>query len=140
MSALEWIRDRSLGLFFLSLFLASWIGQLVLEWLEYVNEQRTHGEPAEFWSSDFWYTFGQSTLENWQSEFLQVASFVIATAYFVYKGSSESGDSDQRLEVKLDALLREKGIDPDELERRLPEMHQRTPKEREEHRRASKQE
>jgi len=28
----EWIRDRSLGLFFVSMFLASWIAQLVFEW------------------------------------------------------------------------------------------------------------
>jgi hypothetical protein len=31
---------------------------------------------AEFW---------QATLENWQSEFLQLASFVILSAYLVYK-------------------------------------------------------
>jgi uncharacterized protein DUF6766 len=140
MSTGQWIRDRSLGLVFLGLFLASWIGQLVVEWFEFVNDQHTHGESAEFWSGDFWFTFGQSTLENWQSEFLQVASFVIATAYFVYKGSAESGDSDQRVEAKLDALLRRQGMDPEEIERRLPEMHQRTPKEREEHRRASVEE
>lgn len=137
MSMRQWVRDRSLGLFFLGLFFASWIGQLVVEWFEYANEQQTHGESAEFWSGDFWFTFGQSTLENWQSEFLQVASFVIATAYFVYKGSSESGDADQRLEAKLDALLREQGLDPEKIEAKLPDMHQRTPKEREEHRRAS---
>jgi len=69
-----------------------------------------------------------------------LSAFVIATAYLVYKGSAESGDSDTRLEAKLDALLREKGMDPDEIERRLPPIHQRTAKEREEHGRASKQE
>lgn len=137
MSAREWIRDRSLGIFFLSLFLASWIGQLVVQWFEFVSNQRAHGEPAEFWSGDFWYVFWQATLENWQSEFLQLSAFVIATAYLVYKGSAESGDADQRLEAKLDALLRERGVDPDELELRLPDLYHRTDKERDEHRRAS---
>ena len=74
----EWIRDRSLGLFFVSMFLASWIAQLVFEWQVFVDEQRETDEKALFWSADFWETFGQSTLENWQSEFLQLAAFTIA--------------------------------------------------------------
>lgn len=59
-----WIRDRSLGLFFLSLFLVSWIGQLIVEWLEFREDQLDHGRDPAFWSSDFRFTFGQSTLEN----------------------------------------------------------------------------
>jgi hypothetical protein len=133
----EWMRDRSLGVVLVALFLVSWIGQLVFEWYDFRNEQIEHGEGAAFWSSDFWVVFWQSTLENWQSEFLQLATFVIFTAYLVYKGSAESGDGDQRMEAKIDAVLRKQGVDPDEIERGLPEMYQRTPKERQEHRKAS---
>ena len=39
-----WIRDRSLGIFFCSVFLVTWIGQLVVEWLQFVNEEADHGE------------------------------------------------------------------------------------------------
>ena len=132
------MRDRSLGLLFVALFLAAWFGQLVVEWFQYVDEEQAHDQTALFWSTEFWVTFWQSTLENWQSEFLQLGSFVIAAAYFVYKGSSESPDGEERLEAKVDALLRAQGVDPDEVERKLPELYRRRPKTRAEHRKASK--
>lgn len=118
---MQWIRDRSLGLFFLGLFLVTWIAQLGVEWLQFRSEQREHGASATFLSTDFFVTFGQSTLENWQSEFLQIGSFVIAAAYFVYKGSSESRDGEERIEAKLDALLEARGISPTEVEDDLPD-------------------
>jgi hypothetical protein len=120
---MSWIRDRSLGLFFIVLFLLSWLAQLVMQWYEFVSEQRSHEQSAGFWSGDFWFSFGQATFENWQSEFLQVASFVIAATYFVYKGSSESPDGEERVEAKLDALLRSAGIDPEDVHRSLPEKY-----------------
>ena len=116
----QWLRDRSLGVFFVSLFLVSWLGQLVFEWLTFADEQREHGATASFWSADFQEAFWQSTLENWQSEFLQIATFTIAAGYFVWKGSSESPDSDERVEAKLDALLERNGLDPETVERTLP--------------------
>ena len=122
----DWIRDRSLGVLFVSLFLASWAAQLFFEWHVYVDEQRAHDETAVFWSASFWQAFGQSTFENWQSEFLQLAAFTIATAYLVYKGSSESPDGEERLEAKLNALLEERGLDPEAIEQTLPPKLQKT--------------
>jgi hypothetical protein len=122
----NWARDRSLGILFVTLFLTSWIAQLYFEWRVYLEQQRAHGETASFWSLSFWDEFGQSTFENWQSEFLQLAAFTIATAYLVYKGSSESPDGEERLEAKLNALLEERGLDPDEIEQKLPPKLQKT--------------
>jgi hypothetical protein len=133
----RWIRDRGLGLLFVSLFAVSWIAQLVVEWFSYADEQQTHGEDAIFWSTEFWAAFWQSTLENWQSEFLQLGAFVIASAYFVYKGSSESPDGDERLEAKIDALLRAQGLDPDKVDDALPELYRSLPNIRAEHKKAS---
>ncbi|HJS49307.1 MAG TPA: DUF6766 family protein [Gaiellaceae bacterium] len=121
----DWVRDRSLGILFVTIFVVTWIGQLVVEWLDFVNEQSVHGATASFWSQAFWVAFGQSTLENWQSEFLQLSAFTIACAYFVYKGSSESPDGEERLEAKLDALLEKYGVDPIEIEMTLPVKHRR---------------
>ena len=120
-----WATRRGLGILFLSLFLASWIAQLYFEWRVYSDVTRDHGERPVFWSADFWETFGQSTLENWQSEFLQIAAFTIATAYLVYSGSSESPDGEERLEAKLDALLEKQGLDPLEIEKSLPSKYHR---------------
>ncbi len=121
----DWIRDRSLGLFFFTVFLVAWFAQLIFEWLNFVDEQREHDNRAEFWSSDFWETFWQSTLENWQSEFLQLAAFTIAAAYLVLKGSAESPDSEERLEAKIDALLEKQGLDPHEIEEQLPPRYRK---------------
>ena len=92
-----------------SVFVATWIGQLVFEWLEYADEAADHGQTAVFWSQGFWVVFWQSTLENWQSEFLQLSAFTIAGAYLVYKGSSESSDGTERIEAKVDFLLQRAG-------------------------------
>jgi hypothetical protein len=122
----DWFRDRSLGVFFVSVFIVTWIGQLFVEWRDFRFEQRDHGESATFWSEEFWVAFWQSTLENWQSEFLQLSAFTIACAYLIYKGSSESSDSGERVEAKLDALLEKSGLDPDEVEKVLPLKYRRT--------------
>lgn len=122
----QWARDRSLGIFFVSLFLASWVAQLVFEWQVFADEQREHDSEAHFWSADFWETFWQSTLENWQSESLQLAAFTIAATYFVMKGSSESPDSDERVEAKLDALLEQQGLDPKDVEQTLAPKYRKT--------------
>lgn len=121
----EWVRDRSLGIFFVALFLTAWAAQLFFEWRVYVGEELEHGSRPVFWSTAFWETFWQSTLENWQSEFLQLATFTIGAAYLVFKGSSESPDSAERMEAKLDELLEAQGRDPKQVERRLPAKHRR---------------
>jgi SNF2 family DNA or RNA helicase len=51
--------------------------------------------------SDYIVQFGQSTLENWQSEFLQLFSFVVLSAVLIHHGSAESKDSDERMENTL---------------------------------------
>jgi Domain of unknown function (DUF6766) len=121
----EWLRDRGLGVLFVSVFLVTWIGQLFFEWLDFENGAAEHGEKAVFWSEAFWAAFWQSTLENWQSEFLQLSAFTIACAYLVYKGSSESSDGAERIEAKVDFLLKHQGIDPGEVESALPPKFRR---------------
>ncbi len=96
------------------LFFLSWVGQAVTEWQVFTDEQRTHGGPIEV--GDFMSEFSQSTLENWQSEFLQLFSFVVLSALLIHRGSAESKDSDDRME---EALAR--------IERRLEELDERGP-------------
>jgi hypothetical protein len=43
----------------------------------------------------------QSTLENWQSEFLQLFSFVTLAAPYIHKGSGESKDGEEKMEAAL---------------------------------------
>jgi hypothetical protein len=101
--------DHGLTIVLAALFLASWVGQFFVELVKVGNEARSHGET--FTMSEFWPSFWQSTLENWQSEFLQLLTFVILTAYLVHRGSAESKDGDEemhaaleRIEARLDQL------------------------------------
>jgi hypothetical protein len=104
-------RNFGLSLTFAVLFLVSWAAQGLAEWASFVNQQQAHGQTARL--SDFWIEFGQSTLENWQSEFLQLFSFVVVAAVLIHRGSAESKDGTDRIEKSVNeikAMLREARI------------------------------
>ena len=91
------------------LFFSSWIAQGLSQWDQFVADQRTHGEPPHV--REFLAEFSQATLENWQSEFLQLFSFVVLAALYIHRGSAESKDSDNRMEQaleRIEKLLRER--------------------------------
>jgi hypothetical protein len=88
-----------LSIVLMVLFFASWFGQGVSQWQIFVDEQLAHNEPVEV--GDFIAHFSQATLENWQSEFLQLFSFVVLAAMYLHRGSAESRDSDDRMEEAL---------------------------------------
>jgi hypothetical protein len=87
----RWIRDNSLSLFFLVLFLAALVGQAIAgHTLHNEDAMAHHSETMSFWryirSSDF----GNAVMENWQSEYLQFMLFMLATVWLVQRGSPES--------------------------------------------------
>ena len=57
-------------------------------------------------SASYLIEMGRDTFENWQSEFLQLLWQVVGLAYFLYVGSPASKENDDRIEAKIDALLR----------------------------------
>ena len=93
-----------LSIAFAVLFGLSLVGQGVTEWSLFVDEQHAHGQAAT--AGGFLVEFGQSTLENWQSEFLQLFSFVVLSALLIHRGSGESKDGPDRMERKLDELAK----------------------------------
>ena len=92
-------REFGLSLALMIMFFATWIAQLISEWQTYTDDQREHGQPVE--AGDFFGNFLQSTLENWQSEFLQLFSFVTLAALYIHKGSGESKDGDDNTHASL---------------------------------------
>ncbi len=91
-----------LSIVLMVLFFASWFAQGVAQWQTFVDDQREHNQPVEV--GDFIAHFSQSTLENWQSEFLQLFSFVVLAAMYIHRGSAESKDSDDRMEAALQRI------------------------------------
>lgn len=110
MSRRRWVYDHALGLTFTGLWLLFWVGQTWANWAEYAGDSHAHQQAVT--AAGFLAFWGGRTLENLQSEMFQLASFVILSAYLLYRGSPESRDSDDRLEAKVDQLLREHNIDP----------------------------
>ena len=88
---MTWIRDRALTLALVAMFLVFLVGQLFTGFAEYNDEQAQHGQAAVV-MTDYLATGHpwEALFENWESEFLQMAAFVLLTTFLVQKGSPES--------------------------------------------------
>jgi hypothetical protein len=110
--------SRGLAVVLAALFLGSWAIQAWAGWREFEAEQETLGTSAEvFGASGYIWMFLQSTMENWQSEFLQLLAFVVLTSFLIFKGSPESRDGQdemmatlKRIERRLDTLETHNGM------------------------------
>jgi hypothetical protein len=87
-----------------ALFILALAGHWVLAWYAYVADQLQHGAPPQ--AGEFIVQTGRDTLENWQSEFLQLIWQVAGLAFLFHLGSPQSKEGDDRKEEKLDELLR----------------------------------
>ena len=103
-------REFGLSIALMVLFFATWFAHGVAEWQRLTDEQREHGEQTSI--GDFVSEFGQSTLENWQSEFLQLFAFVTLAALYIHKGSAESKDGEEKIEASLRRIEEKMGTLP----------------------------
>lgn len=89
------LRDNALSIVMFGLFVVFWGGQSVAGWKQHNEDQREHGLSAVGWS-DYLRSgaFLESTFENWESEFLQMAAFIMLSAVLIQRGSAESKDPD----------------------------------------------
>lgn len=93
-------KNNGLCICFLALFIGSLAGQIILGFEEHNKELIDDGATAITFASYLVSGhFYQSTFENWESEFLQMALFVVFTIFLKQKGSSESKKIDQPEEV-----------------------------------------
>jgi hypothetical protein len=87
----SFFKNNGLTLAMLGLFVACIVGQSIAGHLHHNAEQRDEGRPelsyVEYLSSP---DFVEAVFENWESEFLQMAVFVVLAAFLVQKGSAES--------------------------------------------------
>jgi hypothetical protein len=88
---MAWFRDRALTLALMAMFLLFLVGQGLTGLIEYNHEQAQHGEAAVTLTAYLatghpW----EALFENWESEFLQMAVFVLLTTFLIQKGSPES--------------------------------------------------
>jgi len=97
-----WKRN-GLSIVLVAMFLFTLAGQAVTGWKDHNQDELTHGREAIAMSAylrsgHFW----EATGENWESEFLQMALFVILTSFLYQHGSAESKRIGAIEEVDLD--------------------------------------
>jgi hypothetical protein len=96
-------KNNGLSITLLCLFLVFLVAQSFTGWREEVNELRSHVLPPisyfEYLASG---SFLEATMENWESEFLQMFIYVVFTVHLYQRGSAESKDPDKSESVDRD--------------------------------------
>ena len=108
----------------LILFLGSLAGHWTFAWYAYAEEQQAHQQPVEV--KNYVIEVGRDTLENWQSEFLQLMWQVAGLAFLLYVGSPQSKEGDERKEEKLDYILRM--VDTENADKVIKQLDRKYPK------------
>jgi hypothetical protein len=107
----------------LSFFVMSLAIHWTFAWFVYVQEQIEHNQAIEV--SGYFNQTLRDTMENWQSEFLQLMWQVGGLSFLLYVGSPQSKESEQRLEKKLDAVLQK--IEPEKAQEIIEQLQKEYP-------------
>lgn len=106
----KFIKNSSLSIAFILLFLISIAGQVKFGFEEHNRELLELGgaslSMSEYLTSGH---FIESTFENWESEFLQMALFIVLAIFLKQKGSSESKDFEKEEPVDREPDPKRKG-------------------------------
>lgn len=114
--SLAWVT----GCIFVVLLTAHWLSG----WAEYVQLQNE--QHASIHVSTYLFQMTRSTLENWQAEFFSLLYQMIVFTYLYYAGCPLTGGSDDRLEEKLNAILRK--VHPESADRVIADLEKKYPR------------
>ena len=99
----SFLRNNGLSLAFIVLFLASWVRMSVVGHRQHNAEQVLHGEqPVAYGAYLRSGEFIESSAENWESEFLQMAALIWLTRFLRQRGSEMSKPVDSEVEQDKD--------------------------------------
>ena len=109
----------------LVLFLGALLGHWAFAWFAYVQDQEAHHQPVRV--NEYVVQAARDTLENWQSEFLQLIWQVAGLAFLLHVGSPQSKEGDERKEAKLDRILQ--AVDAKNAKRIIEDLDSKYPRE-----------
>ena len=109
----------------LILFIISLLLHWVFGWQAFKDEQQAHGQAILF--SSYVIEMMRDTMENWQSEFLQLIWQVAGLSFLWYTGSPQSKEGDDRKEEKLDYIIQK--LDPENYGKLMKEWDAKWPRE-----------
>lgn len=94
---MRFLKNNGLTLLYLVLFAATVVVMSVTGHHRYNQTRRDHGEaPVTYATYLHSGDFIEGVFENWESEFLQMGTYVVFTAFLFQVGSSESKQPDER--------------------------------------------
>src|SRR3954468_17431370 len=93
---MRFVRDNSLSIVFLVIFLASLAGQAIAGHGQFNHDQLLHhGDPISLGRYLTTSQFAADVAENWQSEYLQFTLYIVGTVWLLQRGSPESQPLDK---------------------------------------------
>jgi hypothetical protein len=99
----RFLRNNGLTLAYMALFLMSLYVMSITGHRQYNEEQREHGgQPLTYLAYLPTGHFMEGVFENWESEFLQMGTYVLFTVFLFQRGSAESKPLDQRTPQDVD--------------------------------------
>jgi hypothetical protein len=124
-SVRNFLKTRKRGYLWVTLlfFVVSLVIHWTFAWFAYAEEQIEHNQAIEL--SGYFNQTLRDTMENWQSEFLQLMWQVGGLSFLLYVGSPQSKESEQRLEKKLDAILQK--IEPEKAQEIIEQLQKEYP-------------
>jgi hypothetical protein len=85
------LRNNGLSITLFGLFVLFEVGLTIVGQQQYNQEQVDHGQPRvsylDYLTSP---ALLEATMENWESEFLQMFAYVLLTAYLIQRGAADS--------------------------------------------------
>jgi hypothetical protein len=105
-------QDYGLSIVLTVAFVTTLLAAAATGWMEFIAEQRAHGEPAElFGSNGYFWTLAEQVTQNWQSEFLAVFCLIALGSFLIHRGSAMSPEGKaemleriRKLSERVDAL------------------------------------
>ena len=96
-------RENGLSIVVFGMFLVFLAAQSVAGHRVEIAQSREHGDPPPSYGAYLWSGgFVEATFENWESEFLQMAAYVVLTVGLRQKGSAESKKLEGKEKVDAD--------------------------------------
>jgi hypothetical protein len=98
-------QDYGLSITLFAFFALAFVGHTITGWMQYAADQASHGEtPTVLGDSGYIWYWSEWTLQNWQSEFLELGVIVVLSSVLIHKGSAESKDSDDEIKALLESI------------------------------------
>ena len=121
----NFLKTRKRGFLWITFafFVVSFAIHWTFAWFSYTEEQIEHNQPTEL--SGYFNQTMRDTMENWQSEFLQLMWQVAGLSFLLYVGSPQSKENEERLEKKLDAILQK--IEPEKAHKIIEQLKKEYP-------------